>query len=260
MSNSKLKSVQFSEADAKRQIRKLTVENRRLNREIDSLKNELDELHGKSGKRSRQNKYQSALKQHSDIEEMFSKKNYPSFIFSHLKHTSIFQIYRRIINVIRRYTFITTSLKIVSILFVFVETAALFVLSTSAFIASLLLTIIASHVLTALTFFTRKKHNKRNYELMSQKNVTIFFPTKSRAFEAESFFSSFVYGEAEKENHIVIIVSPYMFKSIGLNQSKKAYYISRMDGENIMLVRRNYYFTLKKNCIDAVASSVTEVY
>ena len=260
MTESKHDTTTFSESDAKRQIRKLTVENRRLCREIDNLKNELEEFKGKGVKSAKKNKYFSSLKHGADNEELFSKKNYFSFAFANIKHTSLFQTYRRIVNFVRRYTFITTSLKIVSVLFVFFETAALFLISTSAFVVSVPLTILSSQILAFFTVFTRKKHTKINHKLIEGKDVVIFFPSKSRAFDSGSFFSRFVTESASNEKTVAIIVSPYMIRSTGLNQSKKMYYVSRTDGKNILLIRRSYYFTLKKKCIDKASSSVTEIY
>ena len=255
-----LRVYEMSSADAKKHIRALTVENRRLNREIDQLKHEIDELNGKTEKRHKRNKYQVALDRRSDYEYMFSKKNFFSFMFANLKHTSIFNIYKRLIQIIRRYAFLTTTIKIASILFLFVETAALFVLSTSAFFVSIILTFITSHILALLTIFVRKKSNKDNTVLLKDKKVTVFFPPKERAFDMGSYFTGFAKSEAQKENTVVVIVSPYNFKSTGLNSSRGTYYVSRSDGENILLVRRYYYFTLRNKIIDKYSSQVTEIY
>ena len=115
-------------------------------------------------------------------------------------------------------------------------------------------------ILAFFTVFTRKKHTKINHKLIEGKDVVIFFPSKSRAFDSGSFFSRFVTDSASNEKTVAIIVSPYMIRSTGLNQSKKMYYVSRTDGKNILLIRRSYYFTLKKKCIDKASSSVTEIY
>ena len=260
MGKKNMRIYEMSSADAKKQIRKLTVENRRLNREIDELKREIDELNGKSEKKRKRNKYQTAFDKRADYENMFSKKNFFSFMFANLKHTSLFNIYKRIIHVIRRYTFLTTTIKIVSVLFLFVETAALFLLSTSAFFVSVILTFITSHILALLTLFVRKKSNQENLKILTGKNVTVFFPPKDRAFDVGSYFSGFAQAEAQRENTVVVIVSPYNFKAVGLNSSRRSYYVSRSDGENILLVRRYYYFTLRNKIIDKYSSQVTEIY
>lgn len=259
MSAKKKKSVKSSSYDDRLQIRRLTVENRRLGREVETLKQELSELQGKSAKKLRHNKYAQAFEHGTENEYLFSKRNYFLYVYAHLKRTSVFQVYRKIINFIKRYTFITTSIKVISVLFVFVETAALVVFSTSVFVISLIFTLIASHVLAFLTIFTRQKSNSQNKKLLKGKNVTVFFPPKERAFDYESYFSGFVTERAEDVRSMAVIVSPYTVRSLGLNRSKGPYFCSRPDGERILLVRKSYYFILKK-IIDDVADTVTEIF
>ncbi len=256
--NRKKAKKPFSELEAKKQIRRLKIQNNKLTREVESLKEEIDMLKGKGGK-LRAGKYRSAFRKSADKEHMFAKKNYPAFIWSHLMHTSFFNIYRRILNYVRKYAFITTTLKIVSLLFVFVEAILLIIISTSAFIASILFTVLVSHALMLVGLFTRKKQNRKNKILLSQKNAIIFFPPKERAFDAESYFKYLVNDFAKQKNTVVIVVSPYILKSNGLFTPKKPYHSARADGDNILLVRRNYYFALKK-IIDSSCSSVTEIY
>ena len=110
MAQTKRRKKEFSEIEAKKRIRKLTVQNNRMQREIDSLKQEINELKGKGISNRRADKYRAALQKCSGYKDMYSKKSYFGFIWTHLKHTSFFQTYSKIIGYIRRYTFITTSL------------------------------------------------------------------------------------------------------------------------------------------------------
>ncbi len=260
MSQSKRSMREFSEIELKKQMRKLIIQNKKLSREVDSLKQEVEQLQGKGGRLWGTGKYRSALRQRSDSEAMFSKKSYPAFVWSHLMHTSFFNIYKRILSYIRRYAFITTTIRIITFLFVFVEAVLLFVISTSAFIASVLITLVLSHILMLLSVFTRKKQNIKNREFLADKDIVIFFPPKNRAFEENSYFKRFVSDYSEKENHTVLVVSPYLINSKGLFSHKKSYHSLRVDSENILLVRRSYYFTLRKKVIDGIARSITEIY
>ncbi|MBO5204000.1 MAG: hypothetical protein J6B72_05255 [Clostridia bacterium] len=241
-------------------IKKLYAENRRLNRELDLIKKELDALEGRRSKKSAVDRYHSNFEHGTSNEFLFSKKNYFSYIYSTIRRTSIFKIYKRIIDVIRRYTFITTSLKVISFIFVFIEASVILVVSTSAFIISLVITLLASHVLIIFTLFNKKKCDDRNKELIKNKNVTVLFPPKGRAFEYDSYFSGFVCDTASGNDNVSIIVSPYSISSQGLHHSHKKYYNSRSDGNNIILVRRHYYFSLRRNIIDPLAKSVTEIF
>ena len=260
MSEQDNKSRHISEAEARRAIRALSIENRQLKRENEALKRDIGELRSSGASFKPVGKYQSALKRGADSEYMFKKRSYITHLWAQLTRTSFFSVYKSVINFIRRYTFITTSLKVVSMLFLFIETTALLVISTSALIVSLVITLLVSQVLMVLTFFTRKKHNKRNTALLLGKQVYVFFPPKERAFDHGSYFAHFVSDIASREDCIAVVVSPYMLKSTGIEKSRKPYYISRLDGQDILLVRRHYYFTLRKKIIDVHTSSLTEIY
>ena len=246
--------------DARRQIKKLSAENKRLLHENEQLKNELHELQGKLPRNSHADKYHTPLQRRADSEYMYSKRNYLSFSLARLKHTSLFSIYRRVIALFRRYSFITTSLKVFSVIFLFVEATLLVLVSTSAFIASITFTLLLSQIFMLFTAFSRRKHNEKNTELMRDKNITVFFPPRERAFDYDSFLCGFARDQAGRDNSAVVIVSPYSINSLGLERSKKSYFICRKDGKNIILVRKSYYFSLKRNVLDKVSASVTEIY
>ncbi len=260
MSHKKRKRYAITEIEARKQIRKLTIQNKKLSREVDALKQELELLQGKGGRLWGTGKYRSVFRQRADSEIMFEKKSYPAFVWSHLMHTSVLSIYKRVLNYLRKYAFITTTIRIVSFLFIFVEAILLFVISTSAFIASILLTLIFSHILMLLSVFTRKKQNEKTKELLTDRDIIIFFPPKSRAFDENSYFKYFVSECAKKENSTVLVVSPFLLNSKGLFSKKKPYHSVRTDAQDILLVRRSYYFTLRKKVIDSYARSVTEIY
>ena len=240
-------------------IKELIAENSRLHRENDDLKKEIDEFYGNSKSKRHSDKYKQALDTRSHAEYTFSKKSYISYLYAHLSHTSFFNIYRRIVRFVRRYSLITTTLKIASVIFLTFETAALFVISSSALFVLIALTLISSQIVGLFTVFIRHEHLRHCKAFLTGKNVTVFFPPKS-AFERSNFFKGYVNECASKGNEAVIIVSPFIFNGIGPSGTKKRFGICRYDEKNILIVRRSYYFLLKKHVIDKVCASVVEIY
>lgn len=260
MNDKNLPTAQSADLEARRAIKSLAAENRRLRHENDELKKELSELRGKPAPKSRSDKYLASLERRADVEYMYSKKNYPAFVLAQLKHTSFFHIYNRVITVFRRYSFITTSLKVFSIVFLLIEATLLVLVSTSAFIASVLSILLFSQIFAFLTFFARRRYNRVNAERLKGKKVSVFFPPRDRAFDYGSYFSGLVREASEGEDSVAVIVSPYALKTTGLDKSRHIYFICRDDGKNVLLVRRSYWFSMKKRVVDKVCSSVTEIY
>ena len=240
-------------------IKELTAENSRLRRENDDLKKELNEAYGNSSRTKHSDKYKHALDMRSQLEYTFSKKSYISYLYAHLSHTSFFNIYRRILRFVRRYSLFTTTLKIASVVFLTVETAALFVISSSALFVSIIMALIASQIVGLFTVFIRHEHVRHNKIFLKNKNVTVFFPHKSSIGRSD-FFRGYVNECANQNNSAVIVVSPFVFNGIGVSGNKKRFGICRYDGENVLIVRRSYYFLLKELVIDKVCKSVTEIY
>ena len=248
-------ALQRSEA----RIKALTAENSRLKRQNEDLKKELDELYGNSRRKRHSDKYSQSLNTRSHVEYTFSKKSYISYLYAHLSHTSFFNIYRRIVSFVRRYSLITTTLKIASVIFLTFEAAALFVISSSALFVIIAMALISSQILGLFTVFIRHEHLRHCKAFLDGKNVTVFFPPKS-AFGKSNFFKGYVNECASKDSSAVVIVSPFILNGIGPSGTKRRFGICRYDKENVLIVRRSFYFLLKNRAIDKVCKSATEIY
>ena len=242
-----------------KQLKELQKENQRLKRENKMLKNELEEMYGHK-LRHKKNKYQSAFHHQAQTQQLFSKKRYFGYVIEALKRTSVFHIYTKIIHTIRKFTFVRLTVLILLAIFSAIQTSAVFVIATSFFVVSLPFTLLISNSAMILTFFGRRRINQANRQLLSEKNVIVFFPPKGHSKATAPFLCGMIEEFSRKENHVCVVVSPYVFDRRGICGAKgRPYFCSRTDSEGILLVRSAYYFTLKKKIFNQ-ASSVTEIY
>ena len=110
MSRKKAKTVKRESRD---RIRELTDENMRLHREIAFLKNELQrEKRSTRQLLHRRNKVEAAFLRQAKDEGAFSQKEYFSYIRHSVKNASVFWIYAGIIDAVRRFTFVSTTIRI----------------------------------------------------------------------------------------------------------------------------------------------------
>lgn len=241
------------------ELRKLKQENQRLKKEIRVLKEELaqgETLHASSSDDS-----VIALEKHAKNERLFSKKRYVSYVYHLIRNTSVFSLYSRMIRFVRRYTFLRTTLKIITAILAILETSTVFVLATSFFIVSLPFTILISYSALLFSFFRGRSVRKTVEGMVQNKKIVIFFPPKGYDKNSNSFFCGMAREEAKRDDHFCVIVSPYFFKGIGLDKSsQKRYWIARFETENILLIRRHYYFTLKKKVFADHSRSIIEIY
>lgn len=240
-------------------VQELKRENQRLKRENMMLKNELEEFHGHQRKETG-NKYVDTLRRQAKNEQLFSKKRYLGYLTEALRRTSVFQIYSRIIHAFRRISFIRISLLVILAILTAVQTSAVFVLATSFFVVSLPFTLLISNSAMILTFFGRRKINGDNRQHIEGKAVTVFFPPRGYSPDTTPFLCGMILENAEKEGHVSVVVSPYVFHARGvLGKRGRPYFASRLDSSKVILVRSAYYFTMKKRVLNS-ALSITELY
>ena len=241
-------------------IKELKAENRRLRQEVSVLKRELESTHERLIRRKSPDPHQGLLAHQAQNEVLFSKKHYFTYIIQLLRSTSVFGIYKRILAFLRRYSFVSTTLKIVVAVLTVVQTSAVFVIATSTSFLSLPFILVISYAGFFLAHIHRKRNDAINKRLLAHKKIYVFFPPKKRALDPGSYFSGMVTDLSQTEDHICIVVSPHFWRNRGLHGNKKPYRFSRMEGERILLVRRQYYFMLKKNIFEKSSGEIIEIY
>jgi len=199
------------------------------------------------------------LKKQLLAKQLFSKKSYLGYIIAIIKSSPIPTIYTQVINTVRRYTFITTSLKIIAFIFIIVQSSTFFLSSTSAIILSVLITLTVSYVIFLLTFVSDSIISDQFKKSISQKKLYILFPPKGNAFSPPSYFLSLIHDISKIPNTLIIIVSPYWLSSYGTSNNKKFFFILRQDAQNVVIVRRHYYFSLKRKNFFS-QNNIVEIY
>jgi membrane protein implicated in regulation of membrane protease activity len=238
----------FSEnRDYKNKIRALKKENRRLRAENYALREQLRISDKRNAERSRAIK--NELKSRKDKARLYSKKSFAAFLLGSLRAKTLFSYYQRIVYVVRKYTFVTTSIKIFTFLFAFIQSSALIVLFTGTLAITVPITLIFSYVAVIFTFLFRKRITKKTKEALKGKKITVFFPSKGRAFEENSYLRALIKDITKNENSVVVVVSPYYFSPKGFSSSKKYYLATRSEGERVIMIRNHYYFTFKKKIL-----------
>ena len=242
-------------------IRELTRENMQLRSEIEFLKNEIQQ--SSASKRrilKKRDSIKSIFMHQARRENTYSQDKYFSYFKHALKNASLFRAYTQIINTVRHLTFISTTIQIVFFILTLLQSGIIFLISTSAFIVSLPFTFLISGTGAMLTFLGSRKATRVNTPLLRGKKVCVFFPGKKSVIRDGSYFSGFVKSMSNRPNTVCIIVTQGLFFSRGISKNKKYFFTSRVEGENIIIVRKHYYFKLKKKIIEPYSSDITEIY
>ncbi len=245
---------------SKREIRELRAENRRLRHELHSLKRELEVYEGRAA-HDRNDQIQSSFDAQAKNEILFSKNRYFSYIWEVIKRTSVFRLYTKLLRLFRRFNFIRITVGILATVLLALQTGALFVLSASASVISIPFTFLVTYATFLFSVFHVRKDCRIHRVKMMDKKIYVFFPSKKGALCQNSYFSGMVADFSQRPDSFCVIVCPYFWSRRGLNGVKgKPYISSRAEGDNLLIVRRHYYFTMKKRIFSSFPEKITELY
>lgn len=115
-------------------------------------------------------------------------------------------------------------------------------------------------ILLALLIYLRAKHMNHVLEqAMTDRRIRILVPPRGPALNRGSFFIRNARAMACEDNVAVLIVSPYLFSNRGAG-GRGGFFIARKEAEGLYIVRRHYFFVLRRKVLDALGGDVTAVY
>ena len=181
-------------------------------------------------------------------EKLLSNKNYFLYLFSLLQKTQLYLLLRRSVDFFRKFKLVSLLFRIYSYLLVLlqVSTALFFIVLGVLLLIPVLLISGGCLVFSALLLY--RKENKRMKKSLDGKTIIVFFPTRDGEFERGCFWKTHTQEVAKKPNTVVLIVSPFFWSGKGLN-NRHFYPLIRKENENLYILRKHYYFSLKQNIL-----------
>ena len=189
-------------------------------------------------------KSEAAEQQMRDVLEHRRFCSYRSFLayaYDLVRHTRLVALWQRILTLLRRVRLLTVTVRLLALLFSLLQTGTLLLLSTALLLVLLPLLLLAMIVTLTVALFQSGKSNRLLRERTRERPIYVLFPAK----ECSPFFEGNVRSLAA-QGAIVLIVSPYWLSGKGL-QRKGFYSTVRREAEGVYLLRRYYFFSLKKH-------------
>ncbi len=148
------------------------------------------------------------------------------------------------LSYLRRFRMIAWVVRIVAILFTFLQTGTLVLLSTVVFLVLLpiLLALIIGILLTAL-IESRRTDRILSGKLAGKRVYLLFWSARGGEFLWENARSL-----AQDDKNAVLILSPFWLSGKGFSENR-FYCTAREDAPSIFLVRRYYFFHLRRKLL-----------
>lgn len=180
----------------------------------------------------------------------FSHRSYPRFLYEYIRRSSLIQAALRVLGYIRRLKFVKVAVRIFIAVFAAFETSAIFILTSAIYFAALPFLILGTGL---AWFFMRIRSSRQNEyfkKILSGKHIRIFIPSSGDMLRHDGFFCRSVLFDAKKDaGTVALAVSPYIWSKKGFS-SKKIFFTAREESEGVFLIRRHYYFVLRREVIE----------
>ncbi len=195
-----------------------------------------------------------ALTYQGAIHRLMNSSSYLSYLGSFISASSPWRVWNRMLKYSRRFTFLSSLLRISARVVAIIEASAVLLLVASAAIILIPVLLVLALVTLLLTLIENRKMTREITEAVAKRKVYIFFPAERKQLKTSSFYYGTLAALADKPENTVIVVSPSV-----LSDSTSAFLSARQKGQRFFLIRRHLFFRLRDTLLCSPAS-VTYIY
>ena len=182
----------------------------------------------------------------------YRKRTFLRYLLESIMESAPLQLVTKMLRSLRRMQVVQT----LSIILLAVFSAV-----TVAVVSATLLPILfcGTIALTVLALLRSRRMNRILRRELKDRRIRILIPPRGGSLQEGSFFIRNARAMAAERGSAVVVISPYSFSRRGLG-GRGHFYTARKEGEGLYLVRRHYFFILRRRVLDALDSEITLVY
>lgn len=243
----------------RRELASARRENARLERELSELRGRL-QLPPPKGrppfalrtKATLASKEQRLLEDANRRARHYRKCSFFRYLWEAVMDSTLVGVLRKLWRYIRRIRVIQVLLTLLPVLGAMTVVAVL-----SAGVLPFLLSGTVS--LSILALLRSRRMNHRLSQALKGQRIRILIPTKGAALDKNSFFIRSAHSMAQERDITVLVVTPYPLSRRGLG-GKGFFLTARREGPRVYLIRKHYFFLLRRRVLDTMDSPMTIVY
>ncbi len=184
--------------------------------------------------------------------QRYRKSSFVRYLFDSLTESLPLQILSQLFHYLRR-------LRVVQLVLTLALAVGAVLVVTVVSAAVLPFLIIGTGLLAILAAMRSRRMNARMRVALAGRHLRVLFPPKGIRLHKDAYFIRHARAMAAEPGVAVIVVSPYFFSTRGLG-GRGAYFTARQEGEELFLVRKHYYFFLRRAVLDVVDRDMTVIY
>ncbi len=150
-------------------------------------------------------------------------------------------------------------LRVVRLVLTLVPAVGAVVLVTLLSAAALPFFLVGTAVLGLLGWLRSRRMNHILRRELEGRHLRVFVPSRGAALTDGSFLERQAHAMTLEGQVAVLIVSPYLVSRRGMG-GRGGYFTARKEADNLFMVRRHYFFILRKRVLDVVDPDMTVIY
>lgn len=168
-------------------------------------------------------------------------------------------LWERYVKYVRRFRALTTALRLLPWILLLISTHTLLyaAVAVAAILIPLLLAALISLAASATVRY--REVNRIMEQHLSGKTVFVLFPPRNHSFDRSTFWRSNLLSLAARESTCAVVVSPFFLSPRGLRDAP-FYWNAREEAPRVFLVRRHYFYALKKNVLQKRVTRLFFIY
>ncbi len=182
----------------------------------------------------------------------YRKGSFLRYLIESVRESAPVLVLTKLVQYLRRVRLVQTVLTVV---------LALGAVITVAVVSAAILPFLffGTALLTMLALMLSGRMNRILRRELTDRRIRVLVPPRGGSLDSGSFFIRNARAMAAEENVTVIVVTPYPISGRGLG-GRGRFFTARKEAEDLYLVRRHYFFVLRRKVLDAVDGEVTVIY
>lgn len=195
----------------------------------------------------------------AEFSALSESHNYFTFSVGLFQSSRLFRFWEKYVKYFRRFRFVTTAVRLFPWILLLVSTNTLLYAVAAVAVILIPFLLLAILSLAASALIRYKDVNARMAKQLTAKTVYVIFPERTKEFTGSAFWKANVLDLASRKGACVIVVSPFLLSPRGVNE-KRFYFNVRREKSNVFLVRRHYFFSLRKHVLIPLIERLIFIY
>ena len=192
--------------------------------------------------------YEAMLREGAIAHRRYASSTYGAYLYQSVRASSLGRWVKRVVTFFRR-------LRVVRI----VLTILTFLLASAFFVTLIPLLFVALAVALLSVMLTAKSMNLQMQSTLSGKHIYVFIPQDDVTLDEDSFMANCAKDMAKHPNTAVLVVSPHLLSVKGLG-GHGLYFTARRESQNLYLIRKSYFFILRRHVLRSVDPHATMIF